>query len=85
MMPGGANGAPGPTGRQPQTHLPGGKAGRDGRVEIQVVWGGGSRIWPGRYELEVVAFDMVDEDQDGIYEPGGYLTIKNIKIVNKGT
>ena len=37
-----------------------------------------------RVELEVVEFEVYDEDGDGIFEPGEMIRVKNIKIRNLG-
>lgn len=37
-----------------------------------------------RVELEVVEFEIYDEDGDGIFEPGGIIRVENIKVRNFG-
>ena len=37
-----------------------------------------------RVELEVVEFEIYDEDGDGIFEPGGMIRVENIKVRNFG-
>jgi hypothetical protein len=41
--------------------------------------------YPGRYDLEVVSFDVIDENEDGVNEPGEHLLVRNIKVRNKGS
>lgn len=40
--------------------------------------------YPTRYDLKVVSFDVVDENEDGINEPGERLLVKNIRVQNTG-
>ena len=37
-----------------------------------------------RYMLEFVSYDTFDENEDGIFEPGQHLIIRNIVIQNIG-
>lgn len=37
-----------------------------------------------RIELRVVSFEVVDENGDGIFEPGGFIRVENIKVKNLG-
>jgi len=37
-----------------------------------------------RYHLIVESFEVVDENNDGINEPGEYLIVKNISVRNDG-
>jgi len=37
-----------------------------------------------RYRLIVKSFDVIDENEDGINEPGEYLHVKNIVVENTG-
>jgi hypothetical protein len=45
---------------------------------------GTEATYPTRYDLKVVSFDIVDENEDGIFEPGEHLLVKNIRVQNTG-
>jgi hypothetical protein len=60
-----------------QRNLAGGAAGVNGSSQIKILRGNGTEAtYPTRYELKVVSFDVVDENQDGINEPGDQLFVK---------
>jgi hypothetical protein len=40
--------------------------------------------YPGVFALQVTKFDIIDENQDGINEPGEHLLVHNIKVRNTG-
>lgn len=40
--------------------------------------------YPGVYRLEVTNFDIIDENEDGINEPGEHLHVHNIRVRNAG-
>jgi hypothetical protein len=40
--------------------------------------------YPSIYQLKVVSFDVVDENEDGVNEPGEHLLVKNIRVENTG-
>jgi hypothetical protein len=40
--------------------------------------------YPDRYRLTVASFDVVDENEDNINEPGEHLIVRNVRIENKG-
>ncbi|KAK3369700.1 hypothetical protein B0T24DRAFT_633081 [Lasiosphaeria ovina] len=62
-----------------------GPGGPPGRGEINVIQGDGSvRTYPSRYRVEVVSFDVHDEGDDGINEPGEHLIVSNIVVTNNG-
>jgi hypothetical protein len=62
-----------------------GKDGEDGKIHINVVRDGQAvERYTNRYYLEVKGFDVVDENEDGINEPGEWLYVKNIEIQNRG-
>lgn len=81
-------GAVGPQGRpgvQPSAYLSGGTGGRQGSTQIRVLKKDLTEAtYPGPYKLEVVSFDVIDENEDGINEPGEHLLVKNIKVKNAG-
>jgi hypothetical protein len=83
--PPGAPGPQGPPGSRPPTYLAGGAAGANGSSQIKVLRGDGTEAtYPARYELKVISFDVVDENQDGINEPGEHLFVKNVRVENSG-
>jgi hypothetical protein len=40
--------------------------------------------YPSPYSLQVVKFDIIDENEDGINEPGEHLIVHNIRVRNAG-
>jgi hypothetical protein len=44
----------------------------------------GVKSYVSRYQLVVDSFEVVDENSDGINEPGEYLFVRNIIIRNDG-
>jgi hypothetical protein len=40
--------------------------------------------YPSPYSLQVVKFDIIDENEDGINEPGEHLLVHNIRVKNTG-
>lgn len=54
-------------------------------MQIRVIRGDLSEAtYPGPYCLTVTKFDIIDENEDGINEPGEHLLVHNIKIRNTG-
>ena len=45
---------------------------------------GGEQEYLSRYNLELVDFDIEDENGYGIFEPGGHIMVKRIRIRNTG-
>lgn len=45
---------------------------------------GGVMTYSNRFKLAVQSFDIVDENNDGINEPGEYLFVNNIVVRNEG-
>jgi hypothetical protein len=83
--PGGRSGPSGRNGTKPTTILRSGNDGSDGRVNMQVFGSRGEiKSYPDRYKLIVERFDVADENQDSINEPGEYLIVKNVVVRNKG-
>lgn len=65
--------------------LKNGSDGQNGRTKIDVVMNNGtSKSFVSRYHLVVDSFEIVDENDDGINEPGEYLIVKNIMVRNIG-
>jgi hypothetical protein len=72
-------------GNQPAVYLTGGNSGKNGSTQIRVLRKDNTEAtYPGCYKLEVVSFDVLDENEDGINEPGEHLLVRNIKVINKG-
>lgn len=62
-----------------------GTDGHDGVASIHVRHADGTRHeYTSRYELELVDFDVEDENGDGIFEPGEHLFIRRIRVRNTG-
>jgi hypothetical protein len=83
--PSGSPGRYGPSGYRPMTYLRGGVGGANGTCQIRVVRRDLTEgTYPSRYRIEVLSFDVVDENKDGINEPGEYLLVQNIRVRNSG-
>ncbi|KAK3390619.1 hypothetical protein B0H63DRAFT_557564 [Podospora didyma] len=83
--PGGRNGRNAPPGHMPSTNLTAGRSGPQGSVQVKVIRGDLSEAtYPGVYMLQVVSFDIIDENEDGINEPGEHLLVHNIRVRNSG-
>jgi hypothetical protein len=83
-----AGAPPGPDGRSgtcPHEPLYGGRSGRNGHGQIRVLNNDlTEEVYTSRYQLVVKGFDVVDENMDGINEPGEFLHVQNIRIQNVG-
>jgi len=83
--PGGRRGRDGRDGSAPTWTLSAGPNGRNGSARINVEDSAGTaKSYANRYHLVVKSFEVVDENNDGIYEPGEYLIVKNIIVHNQG-
>jgi hypothetical protein len=71
----------------PLNVLTSGERGADGSCHIAVVTDEGevAATFSRRYEIEVIDFDVMDENDDGIFEPGEHLIVRNIRVVNTGS
>jgi hypothetical protein len=59
--------------------------GAQGSSQVTVIRNNGTEAtYPTRYELKIISFDVVDENGDGINEPGEHILVKNIKVQNTG-
>ncbi|KAH8746487.1 hypothetical protein F5882DRAFT_493200, partial [Hyaloscypha sp. PMI_1271] len=59
--------------------------GPQGSIQIKVIRGDLSEAtYPSPYSLQVVKFDIIDENGDGINEPGEHLLVHNIRVKNAG-
>lgn len=83
--PGAPPGPDGQSGLGPHEPLYGGRSGRNGRGQVRVLNNDLTEgIYTSRYQLVVSSFDVVDENMDGINEPGEFLLVQNIRIQNVG-
>ena len=83
--PGASDGNDGATGRTPATSLKPGQDGLDGTAGILVRRDDGSiSTYESKFEFELLGFDVVDQNDDGVFEPRECVIIKNIRIKNSG-
>ena len=84
---GGQSGTGGKTGAPSSANPTDGQDGLDGKVEIYVEKPGGQLAGPydSAYKLEVVDFEIVDENEDGILEFGEDIVLRNIRVENTGS
>jgi hypothetical protein len=83
---GGAAGPSGKAGAPSRALLVDGENGADGDVHIFVQKPDGQLAGPfaSAYRLEVVEFDIVDGNEDGILEFGEEVVLRNIRVCNSG-
>ena len=75
----------GEPGARPPEYLSGGSSGAQGSSQVRVLMNNNTEsTYPSIYQLKVVSFDVVDENEDGVNEPGEHLLIKNIRVENTG-
>ncbi|KAJ9138070.1 hypothetical protein NKR23_g8697 [Pleurostoma richardsiae] len=78
-------GPDGPPGYPPNEPIYGGNGGSNGSCQIRVLRKDLTEgTYTSRYRLIVKSFDVIDENEDGINEPGEYLHVKNIVVENTG-
>jgi len=83
--PGASDGKEGFSGRTPAASLIPGQDGLDGTTGILVRKDDGSvSTYDSKFEFQLLDFDVVDENDDGVFEPGECVIIKNIRIKNSG-
>jgi hypothetical protein len=81
----GQEGAEGRRGDVPTNPLFSGTDGRPGEANIIVTSKTGKkRSYRSRFQLELVDFDVEDENEDGIFEPGEHIFIRRIRVKNTG-
>jgi hypothetical protein len=69
----------------PGTYLSGGQSGKTGSSQVRVIKRDLTEgTFPKRYMLKVVSFDVVDENEDTINEPGEHIYIRNLVVENFG-
>jgi hypothetical protein len=82
---GGLRGLDGQPGSQITTALVHGAPGTSGSVTFHVRRANGTiQEYTSSYRLELVDFDIEDENQDGIFEPGEHIFIRRIRVRNTG-
>lgn len=81
-------GPPGPYGMWgslPSTDLKPGSNGAQGSVHIKVKSSNGmDSIYHGKYFLKITSFEIVDAGNDGVFEPGEHIIVRNICVQNIG-
>ncbi|KAE8448991.1 hypothetical protein EG329_008579 [Mollisiaceae sp. DMI_Dod_QoI] len=83
----GGDGMDGQKGEKPTDPLFCGRDGRPGEGLIIVkpkTAAGIEKQYRSIYQLELVDFDLEDENEDGIFEPGEHLFIRRIRVKNSG-
>ena len=81
----GKDGRDGSSGQSIATPLSPGSMGVPGKATFYVRNHGGSdQEYTSLYQLELLDFDVEDENGDGIFEPGEHLFIRRIRIRNTG-
>jgi hypothetical protein len=79
-----AAGQDGTPGAEPGVYLLPGAGGNMGQAEIIVRSATGEQTYQSKYQLELVDFDLEDENADGIFEPGEHLFVRRIRVRNSG-
>lgn len=82
--PGGNLGNRGDWGSCPTTELKKGTPGPNGSVQICVKENQSDRFYSSRYEVAVLSFSVVDESENGVFEPGERVKVTRIKLKNTG-
>ena len=83
--PKGPDGQEGGAGTAIHDSLRPGLQGNNGSISIIVDYAHQERqTYHSCYKLQLVGFDIEDENEDGIYEPGEHIYIRRIRIRNAG-
>ncbi|PGG99856.1 hypothetical protein AJ80_09278 [Polytolypa hystricis UAMH7299] len=78
-------GSSGYDGSQPSDPLFDGAPGQNGIISFFILRRDGAREqYHGCYDLRVSGFEIVDENEDGINEPGEHIFVENIQVHNTG-
>ena len=81
----GLDGRDGRPGTSRTTPLFAGAAGQAGTATIVVRMRDGRALeYTSKYNLELIDFDIEDENGDGIFEPGEYIYVRRIRVRNNG-
>ena len=79
------DGRDGRPGASRTTPLFAGAAGQEGSATIVVrMRDGSTQEYTSKYSLELIDFDIEDENGDGIFEPGEYIYVRRIRVRNNG-
>ena len=79
------DGRDGRPGASRTTPLFAGAAGQEGSATIVVrMRDGNTQEYTSKYSLELIDFDIEDENGDGIFEPGEYVYVRRIRVRNNG-
>ena len=79
------DGRDGRPGASRTTPLFAGAAGQEGTATIVVrMRDGNTQEYTSKYSLELIDFDIEDENGDGIFEPGEYIYVRRIRVRNNG-
>lgn len=82
--PGGSRGPSGPSGPAGNARLYPGSDGPDGEFAIEVQSPDGVARYRDRYHLQLLGFTHVSANEDGIYEPGERIEVRNLLVKNVG-
>ena len=81
----GPNGRDGQPGTLSQNPLVPGVPGQHGSVSIVIrASDGGQTEYSSKFNLELLEFEVEDENGDGIFEPGEHIVVRRIRIRNSG-
>ena len=81
----GLDGRDGKPGASKTTPLFAGAVGQEGTATIVVrLRDGRLKEYTSKYSLELIDFDIEDENGDGIFEPGEYIYVRRIRVRNNG-
>ena len=81
----GLDGRDGRPGASITTPLFAGATGQEGTATIVVRMSDGrQQEYTSKYRLELIDFDIEDENGDGIFEPGEYIYVRRIRVRNNG-
>ena len=81
----GLDGRDGRPGANRTTPLFAGATGQEGTATIVVRMSDGRlQEYTSKYRLELMDFDIEDENGDGIFEPGEYIYVRRIRVRNNG-
>ncbi|TGZ81003.1 hypothetical protein EX30DRAFT_364049 [Ascodesmis nigricans] len=62
-----------------------GPGGRAGEIKWVVRYPGqGPLVYPSRYDFRLEGFQLSDENNDGVFEPGEHVFVHNIRVTNVG-
>lgn len=81
---GGSDGFDGPSGSNGSGNISGGADGKIGDFKFVIHdKNGGKKLYNKAFELFISSYTLIDENEDGVFEPGEKVTISNITIKNR--